>query len=130
MPTVTGRFDVTMQPEPPFDTRDGISLGRARFDKTFHGPLTAASVVSMLSARTAVPTSAAYVALERIEGTLEGKRGSFCVLHLATMSGGTQSLRIVTAPDTGTGELTGLTGEMTIRIEAGQHFYDFDYRLP
>lgn len=127
MPTVTGRFDVTMQAEPPFDVRDGISLGRARFDKTFHGPLSATSVVYMLSARTAVPTSAAYVALERIEGTLDGKRGSFCVLHLATMRGGTQSLRIVTAPDSGTGELVGLTGELRIRIEAGQHFYDFDY---
>jgi hypothetical protein len=119
-----------MQAEPPFDESHGVSLGRARFDKTFRGALEATSVVHMLSARTAVATSAAYVAVERLVGTLEGRAGSFCVVHLATMDRGADALRITVVPDSGSGALTGLRGEMRIRIEAGRHFYDFEYTLP
>lgn len=118
-----------MQGEPPFDERDGISLGRARFDKKFHGALEATSVVHMTSVRTTIPNSAAYVAIERIEGTVDGKRGSFCVTHLAGMNRGAESLVISVVPDSGTGELVGLTGQMKIRIVERKHFYDFDYAL-
>ncbi|MER2560643.1 MAG: DUF3224 domain-containing protein [Myxococcaceae bacterium] len=130
MPTISGPFDVTMQGEPPLDERDGISLGRARFDKKFHGALEATSVVFMTSARTTIPNSAAYVAIERIEGTVEGRRGSFCVTHLATMNRGAESLLISVVPDSGTGELIGLSGQMKIRIVERKHFYDFEYALP
>ncbi|MBE2249576.1 MAG: DUF3224 domain-containing protein [Myxococcus sp.] len=129
MPTLTGSFDVTMQAEPPYDTRDGVSLGRARFDKRFHGPLEATSVVHMLSARTPIPSSAAYVALERIEGTLDGKAGAFCVTHVGTMNRGADSLVISVVPDSGTGALTGLTGTMRIRVVDGKHLYELDYAL-
>lgn len=129
MPTISGPFDVKMQGEPPFDERDGISLGRARFDKQFHGALEATSVVHMTSVRTTIPNSAAYVAVERIEGTVEGKRGSFCVTHLATMNRGAESLLISVVPDSGTGELVGLSGQMKIRIVERKHFYDFEYSL-
>jgi hypothetical protein len=129
MPTVTGRFEVQLQAEPPFDVSDGVTLGRARFDKTFTGALEATSVVHMTSARTALPDSAAYVAVERITGSLEGRAGSFCVVHLATMNRGAQSLRITVVPDSGSGGLLGLRGEMRIRLERGQHHYEFEYEL-
>lgn len=130
MPTITGSFDVTMHAEPPYDTRDGVMLGRATFDKTFHGGLNAKGLVHMLSARSgARKDSAAYVALERIEGTLDGRRGTFCVTHQGTMNRGSDSLVISVVPDSGTGELEGLSGSMRIRIEDGKHFYDFDYSL-
>lgn len=129
MPTLTGPFEVTMHAEPPYDTRDGLNLARATFDKKFHGGLEATSLVHMLSARHATKPSGTYVALERIEGTVDGKRGSFCVTHHGTMSSAAQSLVISVVPDSGTGELEGLAGTMRIRIEDGKHFYDFDYSL-
>jgi hypothetical protein len=130
MHTVSGTFAITMQAEPPFDQRDGVILGRTRFDKTFHGPLTATSVVHMTSVRTAQPTSAGYVAVERLEGTVEGKAGSFCVVHLGLMNRGESELRVSIVPDSGTGALTGITGGMRIRNVDGQHHYELDYALP
>jgi hypothetical protein len=118
-----------MQGGPPFDVRDGISLGRARFDKEFSGALEAHSVVHMTSVRTTIANSAAYVAIERIEGAVDGKRGSFCVTHLASMTRGADALVISVVPDSGTGELVGLSGQMKIRIVEGKHFYDFEYAL-
>lgn len=125
----TGTFEVQMQGEPPFDEIEGVSLGRARFDKTFSGELQASGVVHMLSARTPVASSAGYVALERVTGTLGGRRGTFVLQHNATMKRGTPSLAIAVVPDSGTGELLGLSGSMTILIEQGKHSYTFEYAL-
>jgi hypothetical protein len=129
MTTISGPFDVKMTPHAPFDTRDGVTIGRASFDKRFHGPLDATSVVQMMSVRTPVETSGVYVAVERIEGTLAGRRGAFVVTHLGTAQGGQQSLTVQIVPDSGTGELAGISGSMQIRIENGAHFYDFTYEL-
>lgn len=126
---VSGSFDITRNAEPPFDTADGVVLGRMRFDKTFHGPLAATSVVHMTSAMTAVKGSAGYVAVERITGSLEGKAGSFVVLHTGLMDRGAPSLTITVVPDSGTGELVGLAGEMAIEIVEGEHRYRMTYTL-
>lgn len=126
---VSGSFDITRNAEPPFDTADGVVLGRMRFDKTFHGPLAATSVVHMTSAMTAVKGSAGYVAVERITGSLEGKAGSFVVLHTGLMDRGAPSLTITVVPDSGTGELVGLAGEMAIEIVEGEHRYRMSYTL-
>ncbi len=127
---VSGSFDITRTAEPPFDTADGVVLGRMRFDKTFHGPLAATSVVHMTSAMTSVKGSAGYVAVERITGSLEGKAGSFVVLHTGLMDRGAPSLTITVVPDSGTGELKGLTGRLTITITGKEHAYALDYSLP
>ena len=126
---VSGSFDITRNAEPPFDTADGVVLGRMRFDKTFHGPLAATSVVHMTSAMTSVKGSAGYVAVERITGSLEGKAGSFVVLHTGLMDRGAPSLTITVVPDSGTGELVGLAGEMAIEIVEGEHRYRMSYTL-
>ena len=127
---VKGTFEVTMQGEPPYEDVGGVSFSRARFEKKFSGPLTATSTVQMLAARSAAtPTSAGYVALERISGTLDGKRGSFAAMHLGVSDRGAQSLTITLVPDSGTGELVGISGTMKIEVVKEQHAYELDYDL-
>ncbi|WP_373046912.1 DUF3224 domain-containing protein [Vulgatibacter sp.] len=124
-----GTFEIQMKAEPPYDTVDGVALARTSFDKQFAGPLEATSVVHMLSARTPVAGSAGYVAIERVTGTLDGRRGTFVLQHNGVMERGASSLSVTVVPDSGTGELRGLSGSLAIRIEAGQHHYDFEYEL-
>jgi hypothetical protein len=129
MKTVTGPFHVTMHAEPPYAERDGVVLARARFDKRFEGALDAMGEVQMLAVTTPDPKARAYVALERITGSLDGGSGSFVVTHVAAMTPG-PSLAIAIVPGTGTGALVGITGAMRIRIEpGGAHFYELDYAL-
>lgn len=127
---VSGTFDVTAAHEPPFEAIDGVTLGRSRFDKRFSGALSGTGAVQMLSARTATPNSAGYVAVERVSGKLDGKEGTFVLLHMGVMTRGSPSLIITVVPDSGTGALAGLVGSMQIRVEDGKHHYDFDYSLP
>ncbi|MFC4111982.1 DUF3224 domain-containing protein [Nonomuraea zeae] len=129
--TAKGTFDTAgWDPQPPFDDRDGVTLGVVTLSKTFHGDLTGTSVVTMMVASTPVESSRSYVALERIEGTVHGRRGSFVVQHSAVSDEGEQSLRVSVVPDSATGELRGLRGEMDILVAPdGSHAYTFDYRL-
>ena len=128
---VTGPFTVKLEPQAPDnDAARSANLGRLSIDKRFHGDLEAASKGEMLSAVTEVKGSAGYVAIERVTGTLGGRAGSFVLQHNAIMQRGVPQLAIVVIPDSGTDQLTGLAGTMTIRIEGGQHFYEFDYTLP
>jgi hypothetical protein len=100
-----------------------------RFDKRFHGPLDAISVVQMLGFMTAVEGSGAYVAIERIIGTLDGRSGSFVVQHNGTMARGEPSLTVSVIPDSGTDGLAALNGSLRIDIVEGRHYYTFDYEL-
>lgn len=126
---VTGSFEAKMTPQPPYDTSDGINLGRATVAKTFHGPLEATGSVEMLGAMTPVQGSAGYVAIERVVGTLEGRAGSFVLQHSAAMNRGQPQMAISVVPDSGTGDLKGLSGTMRIDIVESKHFYTLDYRL-
>lgn len=124
---VQGSFDVTATRQPPYDSADGLVLGRTSFVKSFQGPLEASSTVEMLSAGTPTKGSAVYVALERVNGKLAGRSGNFVLVHHGIMNRGTPTLRLEVAPDSGTGELVGLTGQMKIDIKDGKHFYTFEY---
>jgi len=127
---ITGPFSVSTVQDPPYDELEGIALGRATVTKVFDGPLQAKSTVQMLGARTAVPTSAAYVAVERIVGTLAGLEGSFVVTHVGFMSAAKGfSLDITIVPDSGTGALKGISGTMAIVNKDGAHTYTLDYTL-
>jgi hypothetical protein len=126
----SGTFDVTANPQPPYETAEGIALGRISIRKTFHGDLQGTSTVEMLSAMTPVKGSAGYVAIERVVGALQGRSGSFVLQHTGTMARGEQSLTVAVVPDSGTGALTGLAGRMGIEIVGGKHLYTFDYALP
>jgi hypothetical protein len=126
---VKGSFELTMHPEPPYDTVEGVTLARIRFEKRFAGPLEGTSEVNMIGARTTIEGSAGYVAIERVTGALVGKRGSFVLMHTGLMTRGTPSLSVVIVPDSGTGELTGIFGTMKIVNEGGKHGYELDYEL-
>ena len=127
MQQAKGEFEVTRIPQEELDIGGGASVGHSRFDKRFRGPLDATSVVHMLAVMSATPGSGAYVAIERVEGTLDGKRGSFHAQHSGAMDRGTPSLDISVVPDSGTGELAGLHGRIAIDIVDGKHYYTFDY---
>jgi hypothetical protein len=122
-----GTFEVRLTPQ---SAQDGPPWGRMRIEKVFKGQLQGTSTGEMLAAQTAVKGSAGYVALEQVSAELEGRKGSFFLQHSGTMDHGTPTLSVTVVPDSATGELTGLTGTMSIRIEAGQHYYSFTYRLP
>ncbi len=126
---IKGEFDVKRSPEPPCDLGDGAQAGHMRFDKRFHGDLNATSVVHMLAAMTSTEGSGAYVAIERIAGTLDGRSGAFLTQHSGVMDRGAPSLSLTVVPDSGSGELAGLRGSMKIDIVDGKHYYTFDYTL-
>jgi len=128
MAKVSGEFTVGMSAQASEAQSPGI--GRMLLDKQFHGPLEAHSLGQMLAWRTATPGSAGYVAMERVVGELEGRKGSFVLQHTGTFDGAMASLVVTVVPDSGTEGLAGLNGRMTIRVEGGKHFYDFDYALP
>ena len=125
-----GEFEVNLQPLDAYITgEDEINLGRMSIDKIFSGDLAANSKGEMLSAMTAVKGSAGYVAIEQVKGSLSGKDGSFVLQHFATMSHGKNRLVLEVVPDSGAGELIGLSGKMSIKIENGKHYYEFDYEF-
>lgn len=125
-----GTFEVKLNALPPYHEATDAMLGRRSIDKQFRGDLDAMSRGEMLSAGTAVQGSAGYVAIEHVTGTLGGRRGAFVLQHYATMTRGAPHLVITVVPDSGTGELVGLTGAMSIVIEGGRHSYVFAYALP
>jgi hypothetical protein len=126
-----GPFEVKLSPQKPDNAQaEGAKLGRMSIDKQFHGDLEAKSQGEMLMAMTEVKGSAGYVAMERVTGMLHGRSGSFLLQHSGTMNRGVPELHVTVVPDSGTGELTGLAGQMGIEIEAGKHSYTFDYSLP
>lgn len=126
MQKITGEFEVKIIPS----ETDNPQLGLMLLDKAYHGPLQGTAKGRMLTGMTNTKGSAGYVAIERIEGELAGKRGTFTIQHSGIMSQGKQSLTIQVIPDSGTDELVGLEGTMQIRIVDRQHFYDFEYSLP
>ncbi len=122
-----GTFEVKIVPQ---EDRVVPMLSRMTIDKTFHGDLEGTSQGQMLAASTSIPHSAGYVAMERVTGSLHGKQGSFALQHTATMNKGEPSLTITVVPDSGTDELTGLSGKLNIIMADGKHSYEFEYHLP
>ncbi len=124
-----GTFEVKMTPQAPDDQSAGAIIGRFSLDKQFRGDLEGTSKGEMLAVGTAIQGSAGYVAMEQITGTLNGRSGTFALQHTGTMTRGAAQLSVTVVPDSGSGELTGLAGKMTIKIDDGKHSYDFDYAL-
>ena len=126
----TGTFDVKLTPQQ--DDKGGeTNLGRMTIDKQFHGDLDGTSKGQMLTGMTEVKGSGVYVAVEKVSGTLHGRNGTFILHHTGIMTRNTPQLSINVVPDSGTGQLAGLSGKMMINIAAdGKHSYEFDYMLP
>jgi hypothetical protein len=129
MPIVTGEFDVKMNPEAMSAVAAESGVGRMSLDKRYHGALDASGKGEMLAYMDPALGSGAYVAMERVAGSLEGRDGSFLLHHTGVMTRGAPSLAVVVVPDSGRDGLAGLSGTLNIRIEGGKHYYDFDYTL-
>ena len=126
--TARGTFTARTTPQPRDDAAGG-PFARLFLDKQFEGDLQGAGKGQMLAAETGVPQSAGYVALELVTGVLHGKRGSFILQHRGTMRKGSFAIDVTVVPDSGTGELSGISGTMTIHVEGRDHSYAFEYRL-
>jgi uncharacterized protein DUF3224 len=124
----SGTFDVKLTPQAN-DESENLTLGRMTIDKQYHGDIEGTGKGQMLTAGTQVKDSAGYVAIELVSGSVHGLKGSFLLQHTGTMNRGVPQLSITVVPDSGTEELVGLAGKLTIKIEGGKHFYDFDYTL-
>lgn len=128
---VSGPFEVKLAPQDMSPVAAGSGLGRMSLDKRFHGALEGTSTGEMLAFRSAVSGSAGYVAMERVQGTLAGRSGSFVLQHSSTMDRGQPTQSITVVPDSGTEGLKGLSGRMVIDIgPGGAHSYCFEYQLP
>ena len=129
MPQAKGPFDVKVVPLPPDTGAQDAALSRMSLDKQYHGDLEATGKGQMLAAGSP-NSSGVYVAIERITGTLHGRKGSFVIHHTGIMTRQQPQLTIAVVPDSGTDELTGLSGSLSIEIVDKKHFYTFDYTLP
>lgn len=122
----TGTFEVAMSPQEP----SIVGTGQFGIAKKWSGDLVAQGSGLMLSAGDPASGKAGYVALEVVEGTLHGRAGGFAFAQLGLMAGDEPNLRYVVVPGSGSGELTGIGGELALTIEDGVHSYDLAYRLP
>lgn len=129
MPKISGEFSVKMAPEAMSAVAAASGIGRMSLDKQYHGALEAVGAGEMLAYMDRELGSGAYVAMEKVQGTLEGRRGSFLLHHSGTMERGAAGLKVAVVADSGREELAGLAGTLQIRIEGGKHYYDFDYTL-
>jgi hypothetical protein len=126
--TASGTFEVKMKPQADENVGDP-TIGRMSLDKQFHGDMEATSKGQMLAVQGEIKGSAGYVAIERVTGTLSGRTGTFALQHTGTMNRGVPEQSVTVVPDSGTGDLSGLSGKMTIKIADGKHSYEFDYTI-
>ncbi|MDE2900542.1 MAG: DUF3224 domain-containing protein [Chloroflexota bacterium] len=129
MPTARGTFEVVMGGDPPFLEQDGLTLNRSFVHKEFAGDMAGTSEAQMLAAFTATPGSAGYVAIEHFTGSVAGKQGSFVMQHSGVMSQGDAQLSVTIVPDSGAGELAGISGTMEIDNDEGGHSYVLHYEI-
>lgn len=125
----SGSFEVKVTPQSDSGF-DDPKLSRVLIEKQFHGDLEGTSKVQMLGASTDVKGSAGYVAIEKVIGKLNGRSGTLVLQHTGTMDHGQLQLSVTVVPDSGTGELAGITGKMAINMADGKHSYAFEYTLP
>jgi hypothetical protein len=121
-----GEFEVKLAPISAADE----PVMRMSIDKQFHGDLQASSIGQMMAGGNEANGARVYVALETVTGSLGGKSGSFILVHRGTMTKSAQELSVIVVPDSGTGELKGISGMLNIQITGGKHFYTMDYTLP
>jgi hypothetical protein len=130
MAHASGTFDVKVTPQAADEKAADPALGRFSIDKQFHGELDGTSKGEMLTAGSVAKGSAGYVAMEKVTAKLQGLNGTFVFQHSATMTPAAQRLSVTVVPGSGTDQLAGIAGSMTIKIEGGKHFYEFEYTLP
>ena len=121
-------FTITGWDEEPFDEPgDGSKLTRAHVSRSFHGDLSGTGNLMYLMAYLDSGV-ASFTGLERVVGSLGGKRGSFVLRHTGSYQGDEATAQYDVVPGSGTGELAGLSG--TGGFSAGhaeEHDMTLDY---
>ncbi|MDQ1454070.1 MAG: hypothetical protein QOK38_3936 [Acidobacteriaceae bacterium] len=128
-----GTFVVKISPTDVSALGQEAGIGRMTIDKTFSGDIEGTSKGEMLTGGADSTGAMAYVALERVTGKLNGRSGSFLLMHNASMlksDPASGMLQVTVVPQSGTDELSGLSGKLTITIEGGKHSFDLEYELP
>jgi hypothetical protein len=130
MPRVAATFVNDTYDERSDGEFEGSALGRIHIARTFTGDIDGRSTAELLTVATA-DGSAAYVAFDRVVATIGGKAGAFVFQHWGTISAEGGRIAGAVVPGSGTGELSGIDGEGTIRVDGeGTHTLELDYRLP
>jgi hypothetical protein len=128
MSHAVGTFDVQITPVAPDPEAPAGAPGRMLLAKTFHGGFEGSGAGEMLGVLK--DGSGAYVAMERVTGVVDGRRGAFAMVHRGVMDAGGQELLITIVPGSGEGELAGISGVFHLTIVGGEHRYDLEYSLP
>jgi Protein of unknown function (DUF3224) len=131
MTTTSGRFDLTRWDEETYDDAEGARLVRVSNAKTFEGGISGSSTTELLQA-VAAEGGAAYVGIERVTAEIDGRKGTFVFRHSASQTpDGTGDMRVDVVPGSATGDLAGLSSELTITMTPDrQHTYTLEYTLP
>jgi Protein of unknown function (DUF3224) len=117
----SGRIEVkTYEPKPYDEPSEGPELVEIHVTETFVGDIEGEGEVGFLQAVRA-DGSASFVGIERLEGRIGDRRGTFLLQDAGTLEGGTVSGQWFVVPGSGTGELTGLRGEGGFTAELGRH---------
>ncbi len=119
----SGEFEIAFEPL----RADDPVIGRMRVTRTYTGGFEGTGIAQLLSVGTPVEGSAAHVAFEVVEGVLDGRRGGFLLQHHGLMWRGESRAAIAVGPDSGTDELLGLRGTLTLENLGSRHTYAFDY---
>ena len=130
MAVAAGTFEVVIAPCETTPEEGAPAISRMALDKTFSGDVAGTSRGQMLASMTAVEGSAGYVALETVEAKLDGRHGSFVLQHVGLMTRGEPSLQVTIVPDSGTGDLVEISGDLKIDVIEGVHHYSLTYKLP
>jgi hypothetical protein len=130
MPRVTATFVNDTYDEQSEGEFEGSTLARIDITRTFTGDVDGSSTAELMTVRSP-DGSAAYVAFDRIVATIDGRSGAFVFQHWGTITAEGGRIAGAVVPGSGTGELSGVEGEGTIRVDGeGTHTLELDYRLP
>jgi hypothetical protein len=126
-----GYFDIKLAPQQADNPQaQAAALTRLSIDKQYHGDLEGAGQGEMLACGDG-QQHGAYVAIEKVTGTVAWRSGSFALVHRAVLIRGVpEDWTISVVPESGTGQLAGMSGTLTITNRDGKHFYDLRYTLP
>ena len=130
MTTARGSFQVAGGTEDPYDELEGgIKLTHASGTQTFTGDIDGEGAVHWLMLYRADKT-AHFVGLQRITGSIGGRSGSFVAAAEGDHDGTGSTITFSIVPNSGTGELTGITGDGTLVAKGGPNgTYELDYTL-
>ena len=117
----TGRIEVkTYEPRTYEEVDGGPDLVEIHVTETFSGDIEGEGVVRFLQA-VRKDGSASFVGVERVTGSVGGRKGTFLLQDEGTLEGSTVKGEWFVIPGSGTGDLSGLRGEGGFEAELGQH---------